>query len=208
MITYPIYEFSHSVGCSISGGYVYRGAAIPELQGVYFFSDFCTPSLWTFKYTGGTITEFTDRTTELAPGGGLSISNIASFGEDASGELYIVDRGTGSNGEIFKIVPDVSGVPSGGVKTGLRLSPSAPNPFSNGTELTLALDQAGRVEVSVLGADGRVVRNLVSMEEAAGSRSIFWDGRDQGGHALPSGVYFVRAALGGRAVSQRVQLLR
>ena len=99
-MTYPIYEFSHSVGCSITGGYVYRGAALPEFQGIYFFSDFCTPSIGTFRYEGGNLTEFTDRTTELAPGGGLSIGSIGSYGEDGFGELYICDRGTGSNGEV------------------------------------------------------------------------------------------------------------
>ncbi|MBK8232163.1 MAG: PQQ-dependent sugar dehydrogenase [Candidatus Eisenbacteria bacterium] len=208
VLTYPIYEFSHSVGCSITGGYVYRGAALPEFQGIYFFSDFCTPSIWTFRYEGGNLTEFTDRTTELAPGGGLSIGSIGSYGEDGFGELYICDRGTGSNGEVFKIIPDPASVPGSGVKTGLNLSPSVPNPFTNATQLHLALEQSGPLDVVVIGANGRTVRNLISMNEQAGARSVVWDGRDDRGRAMPSGVYFIRAAQNGHAVTQRVELVR
>lgn len=102
--TDPIYVYPHTNGnCAIIGGYVYRGCAIPDLSGTYFFSDNCTSTLWTFRYSvAGGITEFTDRTSELAPGGGLSIAGVSSFGEDAFGELYIVDQ---SGGEIFKVVP-------------------------------------------------------------------------------------------------------
>ncbi len=104
----PIYEYDHSSGrCSITGGYVYRGCAIPDLQGTYFFGDYCTGQIWSFRYSNGIMTEFTDRTAELAPGGGLTINFITSFGQDNAGEIYFVDQG----GEIFKIVPD--GVASG-----------------------------------------------------------------------------------------------
>ena len=97
----PIHEYSHSSGrCSITGGYVYRGCAMPELQGTYFLGDYCSSEIWSFRYDGTTMTEFTTRTAELAPGGGLTINNPVSFGEDAAGEMYICDQG----GEIFKIV--------------------------------------------------------------------------------------------------------
>lgn len=96
----PIYEYPHTLGCSITGGYVYRGCAIPALDGTYFFADFCSASIWSFRYDGVSVTNFTNRTSELAPGGGLAINSITSFGEDAFGELYICDRG----GEVFKIV--------------------------------------------------------------------------------------------------------
>ncbi len=103
----PIDEYSHGGSpfrCSISGGYVYRGCAIPDLRGTYFYGDWCSDQVWSFRYVGGTVTEFQDRTAELAPGGGLSIANIASFGEDAAGEVYVVEQT--ASGEIFKIVPN------------------------------------------------------------------------------------------------------
>lgn len=99
----PVHEYPHTNGnCSVTGGYVYRGCAISGLQGAYFFADFCTAKCWTFRYDGNQVSDFEDRTVELDPPGPTSIEFISSFGEDASGELYIVER----NGEIFKIVPD------------------------------------------------------------------------------------------------------
>ncbi len=97
----PIHEYTHSQGCSVTGGSVYRGAAIPHLRGTYFFGDYCTAKLWSFRYDGSSKTEFADRTAELAPGGGVSINSVASFGEDANGEIYICDLG----GEVFRAIP-------------------------------------------------------------------------------------------------------
>lgn len=108
ILTDPIYEYSHSSSrCSITGGYVYRGCAIPDLQGTYFFADYCTSEVWSFRFDGTNITEFTNRTAELEPGGGVTIDWISSFGVDNRGELYILDH---LGGEIFKIIPD--GIPS------------------------------------------------------------------------------------------------
>ncbi len=100
--TDPIHVYDHGQGCSITGGYVYRGCAIPDLHGTYFFADYCFSTIWSLKYNGTSVTNLTNRTAELAPGGGLSIASITSFGEDALGEMYICDQ---NDGEIFKIVP-------------------------------------------------------------------------------------------------------
>jgi len=102
--TLPIYEYRHTVSpprCSITGGEVYRGCAIPELLGTYFFADFCSNEVWSFRYNGA-VTEFQDRTADFVPSDALTIRDISSFGKDAAGELYICDlRG----GEVFKIIP-------------------------------------------------------------------------------------------------------
>ncbi len=98
---FPIQEYDHSLGCSITGGYVYRGCANTALQGTYFYGDFCSGRIWSFQYDGSAITDFTERTAELDPSGSLSIDMISSFGEDGRGELYIVDY---SDGEIYRIV--------------------------------------------------------------------------------------------------------
>ena len=102
--TVPIHEYSHggapNGGFSITGGYVYRGPRV-SLQGVYFFADYITEQIWTFRYDGANKTEFTNRTAEMAPTVG-AINDISSFGEDARGNLYIVDLG----GEVFKVVPE------------------------------------------------------------------------------------------------------
>lgn len=83
-------------GCSITGGYVYRGAAIPALRGTYFYSDFCAGFVRSFRYVNGQVLEHADWTGVLP-----SIGNIVSFGEDAQGELYILT----SNGGLWRIAP-------------------------------------------------------------------------------------------------------
>jgi glucose/arabinose dehydrogenase len=101
----PIQEYSHSSpagSCAVTGGYVYRGNRMKGLRGTYFYSDFCSAFIKSFR-TGSTcsVSAALDRTADLAPGGGLSIDFITSYAEDAAGEIYILDQG----GEVFKIVP-------------------------------------------------------------------------------------------------------
>jgi glucose/arabinose dehydrogenase len=103
-LTLPIHEYGHTgspSGCSITGGEVYRGCAIPELLGTYFYADFCTSEIWSFRYNGA-VSELQERTTDFAPPDNLSLHSISSFGKDAAGELYICDLG---GGEVFKIIP-------------------------------------------------------------------------------------------------------
>ena len=96
-ITFPLYEYDHGdndvTGCSITGGYVYRGKAIPEVAGQYFFSDYCTGFLRSIDSTG---TE--TRWTVAKPG------TIISFGRDGDGELYVIT----SAGALFKLVRTIS----------------------------------------------------------------------------------------------------
>lgn len=109
----PIHEYQHVSGqCAMIGGTVYRGCAIPDLQGAYLFADFCTFKMWSLRYDvqSQQVTEMIERTAELSPGGGLNIRWITTFGTDALGEIYICCRGASGNvvdtfGEIFKIVP-------------------------------------------------------------------------------------------------------
>ena len=100
--TAPVYYYPHGGSpfrCAITGGYVYRGCAIPDLQGTYFFSDYCSAQFWSFRYVGGQVTQLTNRTAEInAP----QPFTISSFGEDALGELYFCSL---DGGGVFKIVP-------------------------------------------------------------------------------------------------------
>ncbi len=100
-LTLPVLDYDHGQGCSVTGGYVYRGCAMSDLRGTYFYGDFCSAFIKTVQVSGGVATNPQDRTADLAPGGGLSIDQLSSFGEDARGEIYICDLG----GEVFKIVP-------------------------------------------------------------------------------------------------------
>jgi len=116
--TEPVVEYPHTAGrCAVIGGYVYRGAAMPWLQGTYFYGDFCSGRIWTLEYDGTTVSNFVERTSELDPGDEGVISLVTGFGEDASGELYVFDR---AGGEVWKIVEegcDVTAYCSAGANT-------------------------------------------------------------------------------------------
>ena len=77
----PVWEYGQDDGCSVTGGFVYRGSAIPELVGSYLFGDYCTSRLWAVQISSGEVV-FRDFGVTV-PGGSL-----ASFGQDADGELY------------------------------------------------------------------------------------------------------------------------
>ena len=89
-------------GQAVTGGFVYRGCAMPDLQGRYFYSDFYTAFLRSFMgVSGGDAQDRQDHTATLDPPGAATIGNVSSFGEDTRGELYIADY----DGEIYRIVP-------------------------------------------------------------------------------------------------------
>jgi glucose/arabinose dehydrogenase len=95
-ITLPVIEVPHSSGvCSITGGVTYRGVAIPELAGHYFYSDYCAGYLRSFFYSSGVVTDERDWTGQVGYHGG-----IVSFGVDAVGEVYVMTSDT-----IYRIDP-------------------------------------------------------------------------------------------------------
>jgi hypothetical protein len=95
-LTLPVTDYPHAGGaCSITGGYVYRGPALVVLRGRYLYSDYCTGWVRSFTLVGGQATDSQDWPS-LAVG-----SSVTSFGEDGSGNLYIMTQG----GRLYRIVP-------------------------------------------------------------------------------------------------------
>ncbi|OGN95919.1 MAG: glucose sorbosone dehydrogenase [Chloroflexi bacterium RBG_13_51_36] len=91
-LTLPLVEYDHSQGCSVTGGYVYRGDQIASLQGHYIYGDYCSGNIWALLYDGNVVTENT-----LLVDSNLSIT---SFGVDLARNLYILDR----QGGIYTLV--------------------------------------------------------------------------------------------------------
>ena len=88
----PVADYLHGQHCSITGGYVYRGAQIPAWDGVYFYADYCSGTIWALAPDG----QGGWNNVELARSG----LNISSFGEDAAGELYLTDL---SGGTVYQL---------------------------------------------------------------------------------------------------------
>jgi len=96
-LTLPKFEYEHGAGdvngCSITGGFVYRGRDLPELAGRYLYSDYCKGFLKSFLYSNGTVSEQKEWSV-------ANVGNVPGFGQDAQGELYVM----GGGGRVYKIV--------------------------------------------------------------------------------------------------------
>jgi glucose/arabinose dehydrogenase len=87
----PVAQYSHSQGCSVTGGFVYRGKAVPAAKGRYFYGDYCSGKVWSLVIRAGGA-----RAIRNEP---FDVGNLTSFGEDADGELYLVSHG----GTIYRL---------------------------------------------------------------------------------------------------------
>jgi glucose/arabinose dehydrogenase len=83
----PVAEYSHGAGCSVTGGYVYRGEAVPAARGRYFYGDYCSGTIWSFRARSGKAAPRREP---------FRVNGLSSFGEDARGELYLTSLGNGS----------------------------------------------------------------------------------------------------------------
>ncbi len=189
--TPPVWEYDRSLGNSVTGGYVYRGSAVPDLVGKYVYGDFISGRIWALDVEAGTgvVTN-----TELADTDLL----IASFGEDAAGELYVLHY----SGDVYRIVRDPvasePGVPA--AEAALRLI--GPNPFRAQTALSFRAAEPGPVRVAVYDVLGREVAVLYD-EPSAAEQTVRFDAA-----ALPAGVYVVRLTEAGGSASRKFTLLR
>jgi glucose/arabinose dehydrogenase len=86
--TWPVAEYSHSEGCAVTGGYIYRGSALPEWQGVYFYGDYCSGRVWGLIQTGQDIWQ----AQALFETG----AQVTTFGVDEAGEIYLTDYLSGA----------------------------------------------------------------------------------------------------------------
>ncbi len=140
-LTLPILEYGHNVGCSVTGGPVYRGAAFPRLDGVYLYGDFCSGTIW------GTVPRcdgvWESREVAATPFG------ISTFGEDEAGEIYVADLFGGAVHRL-RLAP-TSGGPA------LRIDPSpidfgqvAAGP-AHSIEVLLTNENAGPEAVRIAG---------------------------------------------------------
>jgi glucose/arabinose dehydrogenase len=136
----PIFDYPHSTGRTVIGGYIYRGGQFSALQGIYVFGDYLGPSggsarVFTLNYDGTTASNFQDITGQLFPipttGGNVSLVNLSSLGEDTAGELYLTDIG---NGNVYKLSPMLVGAASRKVHGATAFDVDLPLTGTPGTE--------------------------------------------------------------------------
>ena len=92
--------------------------------------------------------------------------------------------------------------------TVVALRGNFPNPFDQRTEIVFDLPKAGNVEIEVFDLQGRLVKTLVNAEQNQGSHSVVWDGTDQSGDQMASGVYYCRMMTDERSLSRKITLIR
>ena len=98
----PVVEYGHDEGCSVTGGFVYRGRHLAALVGHYIYADYCRGWIRSFKYAGGAVSEH--RAWQ-----GIEPGEVMSFGEDAAGELYVCSQ----SGRVYRLVWPAAGSPPG-----------------------------------------------------------------------------------------------
>ena len=178
---FPIWEYSHGQGCSITGGYVYRGPTVPELTGKYIYADYCTKTVWSLEYDG--IAPPNNQTLLTAPG------SVTSFGVDENNELYVV---TFSPDSIYRFSPSTTGFKDSHFPFEYKLEQNYPNPFNPETVIRFQLPANSNVLLKVYDILGREVATLVNKEFTAGKYEVKFNASD-----FSSGIYFYQL----RAVS-------
>ncbi|MEP0545629.1 MAG: PQQ-dependent sugar dehydrogenase [Rhodothermales bacterium] len=175
-LTPPVWAYSHEQGVSITGGYVYRGEAIPALRGQYVFADFASFKVWHVSRSNRSGAEL------LLP----DQFNVTTFGEDLDGELYF---NYFLNGRIFKITPGPGTTSAEGDPTddGLLTLAVFPNP-ATGSAQAYFESEAGEVRLSVYDMLGREVLTLVDERVGPGTRRTVPINTGR----LASGLYLVR----------------
>ncbi len=180
----PVLEYPHSDGVSITGGFVYRGSAIPSLQGRYIFGDFQSQRVWAVQYDA--MGRASKQDLFMAPGG------MATFAQDQSGEVYVVSYG---NGLMYRIEP--TGTPP--MDTVPRTL-SATGCFTAGD---IARPAAGVIPYSInapLWSDGSEKERYFALPEG-GRITVAADGHFE----FPNGTILIKTfSVGGRRVETRL----
>jgi len=167
--TLPVAEYDHSLGCSITGGYVYRGSNFPTLKGYYFYGDYCSGRFFSL---------YKDPTLGWIPAQLLDTPyNISTFGEDEQGELYLADHGAGKIYNIRYQDPPivtgsvrVNGNPTGAESINFSVTFSQPVTGVDTSDFSLTTSGVSGPAVSGLSGSGSIY--TVTVNTGSGSGTI------------------------------------
>ncbi len=193
-LTMPIVEYDHSTGNSITGGYVYRSNRLTRLNGVYLYGDYVTRKIWGLRYSGGQVME--NKIIAESP------AAISSFGEDESGEVYVV----GYDGRIyiFEEKPtEGSDFLNPHRPLDYYLYPAYPNPFNPNTNIKFSLPATVHVLLEIYNIEGQKINTLMDSVLNAGYHVFQFNGT---GYA--SGVYLCLLRADNFVMTRKLVLLR
>ena len=183
---FPVYQYFHNEddGCSITGGYVYRGEEFPSLEGVYFFSDFCNDILYSLRENEG----------QWQPEklGQFAGNSFSTFGEDHNGELYLAGI---SSGKVFKLTSEEG-------QTGISdraVSPWTIYPNPAGDYITIA-SRNGQLpnRIRILNTSGEVILDITG-ETIEGKLDI---------SGVADGLYMLEISVADRMFHEKMILAR
>ena len=182
----PVYDYPNLNNLqdgSITGGYVYRGSAIPSLYGKYIYGDYVSGRTFVLTYDSVPSASAVQLTDEAY--------YISTFGIDASGNIYLCsyNENNGSTGRIYQLVEPSTGVKAEEEYTpnGYHLSQNYPNPFNPSTQLTFNLPAEGNVILSIYNLLGKKIAALASESFVRGEHSVQWNASD-----AASGIYIAK----------------
>jgi glucose/arabinose dehydrogenase len=193
----PVYDYANLNGTadgSITGGYVYRGSAIPALYGKYIYGDYVSGRTFVLTYEGVSLASAQLLTDET--------NLISAFGVDTSNNIYYCSLG---NGRIYKLIGPSTDVAGNEEKIPARfsLSQNYPNPFNPTTTIEYSLPRTFDVSIEVIDLLGRTVSTLVRQEQLPGKHSIQWNAE-----GFSSGLFFVRMTAGTFSSAKKIMLIK
>ncbi|KPK67201.1 hypothetical protein AMJ82_11085, partial [candidate division TA06 bacterium SM23_40] len=198
------YEYGYSVAQTDDGGYIIAGYTETFAVGgwdVYLIrTDEAGDTVWTRTF-GGLQHDYGHWIEATEDRGYIIAGSTDSFGA-GNADVYLIK--TDANGYV-QVSGDLDEIPR---PRYLYLSQNHPNPFGSSTTISYSLAAAAQVRLAVYDIRGARVRGLVSGTAPAGSHQVAWDGRDERGREVGSGIYFCRLEAGERSETRRMVLLR
>ncbi len=182
----PVWEYDHSLGASVTGGYVYRGTLVPELKGKYIYTDFVSGRIWSLEYDGVN----PPVNTQLID----SDLSIASLGVGRDNELYFL----AFDGKIYRIQPTILTSVNNNpvIIREYFIGQNYPNPFNPETTIQFSLPKTIHVSLRIYNTRGQEIINLIDTVIPAGRNEAVWDGKNNEGQMVSSGIYFMRLQAG------------
>ena len=137
---------------------------------------------------------------------------LTAFSVDESGDIWM-GRGNGvsipKGYGLWRLNPTITAVNEDiSLPQAIKITGNSPNPFNPSTTISYSLSSSSQTELTIYSSTGQKIRSLVSSSQTAGMHSIVWDGRDDSGHAVTSGVYFSRLITGKQTATGKMLLLR